>query len=100
MNTAEKTTFENPSLTFKTDVHKGNVTWQCPSNIALVKYWGKKDIQIPCNPSVSFTLNTSFTETRVEFEPDPSGKILIEFYFENERNQAFEAKIVGFLESI
>ncbi|MFY8133263.1 MAG: hypothetical protein ACOVOL_08510, partial [Bacteroidia bacterium] len=30
--------------------------WSCPSNIALVKYWGKKEgeLQIPANPSLSF----------------------------------------------
>ena len=45
----------------------GSFQWSAPSNIALVKYWGKReDIigtnkiaseQIPANPSVSFTLN-------------------------------------------
>ena len=34
----------------------GIVKWNSPSNIALVKYWGKKDNQIPQNPSISFTL--------------------------------------------
>ncbi|NJK85011.1 MAG: hypothetical protein HC906_02565 [Bacteroidales bacterium] len=29
---------------------------QCPSNIAIVKYWGKHEGQIPKNPSISFTL--------------------------------------------
>ena len=24
--------------------------WQSPSNIALVKYWGKRDIQLPQMP--------------------------------------------------
>jgi len=102
MNTTDQkpVSFDNPALTFKTDIPTGKITWQCPSNIALVKYWGKKDIQIPCNPSVSFTLSTSYTETRIEFEPDPSGKTVIEFHLDGERNQTFEAKIVGFLESI
>ena len=35
----------------------GNVSWTSPSNIALVKYWGKKQNQIPQNPSISFTLS-------------------------------------------
>ena len=25
--------------------------WTSPSNIALIKYWGKQDLQIPKNPS-------------------------------------------------
>ena len=34
-------------------------SWEAPSNIALIKYWGKEDIQIPKNPSLSFTLSSS-----------------------------------------
>ena len=30
-------------------VDSGSVTWQSPSNIALVKYWGKKQHQLPEN---------------------------------------------------
>ena len=33
------------------------VTESCPSNIALIKYWGKYENQIPANPSISYTLN-------------------------------------------
>ncbi len=91
---------ENPSLVFKSDIPSGSVAWQSPSNIALVKYWGKKDIQIPCNPSVSFTLSTSTTETRLEFEPNTEGRVSIEFYLDKVRNEKFETKIVSFLDSI
>ena len=90
----------NEQLTFTSDIPTGSVAWQSPSNIALVKYWGKKDIQIPCNPSVSFTLSTSNTETRLEFEPNQDNKISIEFYLDNLRNEKFEVKIVSFLESL
>ena len=31
-------------------IENGNFQWSAPSNIALVKYWGKKDNQIPANP--------------------------------------------------
>ena len=40
------------------------------SNIAFVKYWGKKDpeLNIPMNPSISMTLDTNLsTKTTVEF---------------------------------
>lgn len=40
--------------------------WQSPSNIALVKYWGKKQVQIPANPSISFTLDKCHTKTWVQ----------------------------------
>ena len=56
----------------------GIVKWKSPSNIALVKYWGKKDNQIPQNPSISFTLSKSYTTTSVEFKPK---KKIIIIYF-------------------
>ena len=48
--------------------YSDSVTWQAPSNIALVKYWGKYASQIPANPSLSFTLNACRTITTVSFE--------------------------------
>lgn len=43
------------------------VSDSCPSNIALIKYWGKYADQIPANPSISFTLNHCKTNTSIEF---------------------------------
>lgn len=73
------------------------VSVECPSNIALIKYWGKYAGQIPANPSISYTLNHCKTATKIEFsqgdafgvktflcgkeEPAFSGKI--EKYFQN-----------------
>jgi len=54
--------------------------WKCPSNIALVKYWGKSDFQKPVNPSLSFVLQNAFTETSVELHKDGDQKV--EYYFE------------------
>ncbi len=76
-------------------------TWQCPSNIALVKYWGKKDNQIPCNPSISFTLDNAFTETQFILNEKQSEKeIELLFNFENQRNDKFELKILNYFEKI
>lgn len=36
-----------------------------PSNIAIVKYWGKYGRQLPRNASVSFTLSNAVSETRM-----------------------------------
>ena len=36
--------------------------WTCPSNIAIVKYWGKREGQLPANPSVSLTLEACRTD--------------------------------------
>ena len=38
-------------------------TWSSPSNIALVKYWGKHGQQLPSNPSISFTLSNCRSTT-------------------------------------
>jgi len=42
------------------------------SNIAVVKYWGKRDekLAIPANPSVSLTLDALRTTTEVSFEKE------------------------------
>jgi diphosphomevalonate decarboxylase len=33
------------------------IKYEAPSNIALVKYWGKYGVQLPSNASISFTLD-------------------------------------------
>jgi len=44
------------------------VRWKSPSNIALVKYWGKHGRQLPANPSVSLTLSQAYTDTQVKYD--------------------------------
>ncbi|WP_407402075.1 diphosphomevalonate/mevalonate 3,5-bisphosphate decarboxylase family protein [Chryseobacterium sp.] len=48
-------------------VQNAQVSESCPSNIALIKYWGKYKNQIPANPSISYTLNHCKTNTEIEF---------------------------------
>lgn len=48
-------------------INNQTVSESCPSNIALIKYWGKYDHQIPANPSISYTLNHCKTNTTLEF---------------------------------
>ncbi len=89
--------YKNPSLRFSpAEVPSGKIGWRSPSNIALVKYWGKKPVQIPQNPSVSFTLSKSFSETEVIYAPSETGELELEFYFENKRNETFERKTKAF----
>lgn len=80
------------------DFH-GGVRWQSPSNIALVKYWGKspKGPQIPQNPSVSFTLSQCRTETSVFFEK--SDRFGLRFRFEGKEQPVFQQKISDFLKA-
>lgn len=75
--------------------YQGKVGWRSPSNIALVKYWGKKGKQLPQNPSISFTLSECCTETFIQYEKaDGFG---FKFFFEGQENPAFGAKIEKFL---
>lgn len=72
--------------------------WRSPSNIALVKYWGKKEGQIPENPSLSFSLSESVTEMRLEATIH-SG-FSFEYYFEGKQIPGFADRIGAYLKSI
>lgn len=86
---------------YSTGIDSGKVTWQAPSNIALVKYWGKKSGQIPANPSVSFTLSSCRTITTVAFTKKVNdGKYSFDFYFEGQPKADFHPKIQQFFERI
>ncbi|SDR96532.1 diphosphomevalonate decarboxylase [Gillisia sp. Hel1_33_143] len=93
------------SRTNSKTVENGSVTWQSPSNIALVKYWGKKENQVPANPSVSFTLDHCKTTTTLKFHKreSPAAKdedIDFEFYFEGKKKEDFKPKISTFFKRI
>jgi diphosphomevalonate decarboxylase len=51
--------------------------WKSPSNIAFVKYWGKKEGQIPANPSLSMTLSSASTTTSVKAHPLGKNKFFL-----------------------
>ena len=72
-------------------------SWTSPSNIALVKYWGKIPVQIPANPSISFTLTHSITLLQIELQDSRDGKLDLDFYFEDVLNEKFKTKIEKFL---
>lgn len=76
------------------------VEWRCPSNIAIVKYWGKKDIQVPGNPSISFTLSKSLTYIKLTAYPINYKKKKFSFLFNKEENETFERKINSYLKGI
>ncbi|PPK87183.1 diphosphomevalonate decarboxylase [Neolewinella xylanilytica] len=62
--------YDNSGLTLVTDeVEAGAIRWRSPSNIALVKYWGKHGDQLPRNASVSFTLDAAATDTTLHYTP-------------------------------
>ncbi len=83
-------------------MHSGNsiIAWHSPANIALIKYWGKLSSQIPANPSISFTLDKSASETRVSFKRKSINLRKIEFYFNGERNEKFKSRILKYFNSL
>ena len=78
-------------------------TWKTPSNIALVKYWGKTAPQIPKNASISFTLSKSHTITTINFTPKDTSateEIDFELFFEGKKKEDFKPKIAKFFDRI
>lgn len=87
--------------TYTNSVEKGSVKWSAPSNIALVKYWGKKENQIPANPSISFTLNNCKTITSLHFsKKEYSENFSFDLLFEGKPKEDFKPKIQKFFERI
>jgi len=93
------------------NINKGSFTWKTPSNIALVKYWGKQEPQIPENASVSFTLDACFTLTTLEYSKSQTrhtelgsasqeNDFNFEIYFEGEKKDDFKPKIATFFKRI
>jgi len=101
------------------NVEKGSITWKTPSNIALVKYWGKQEPQIPENASISFTLDACFTLTTLEYNKRTvaersrsyiQNKVIstplnhqdfnFDIYFEGEKKDDFKPKIETFFKRI
>ena len=80
----------------------GNYSWQSPSNIALVKYWGKSEPQIPKNTSISFTLSNCHTTTTLEYSKKitPSNEYSVKVIFEGKVNEAFKPKIIHFFKRV
>ena len=75
-------------------------SWASPSNIALIKYWGKKKggVQLPANPSISFTLSNCKTTTFLKFIEGT--KFDVSVSLEQVDTPSFIPKIEQFLERI
>lgn len=85
---------------YSKSITSGAVFWQSPSNIALVKYWGKYGEQLPMNPSISFTLKNCHTKTTVSFEPKNSEGFEFQVHLDGKRETSFEPKIQKFFERV
>jgi len=74
------------------------VSESCPSNIALIKYWGKYDNQIPANPSISYTLNHCKTNTAIEFHANEP--FSVQTFLSGSEETKFAAKIEKYFKNI
>ena len=96
-------------------IDKAIFKWQTPSNIALVKYWGKSNPQIPKNASISFTLNNCHTNTSIDFERKQNtnsdknenlkqvqiDKVVdFDLFFEGKQKEEFKPKIAEFFKRV
>ena len=76
--------------------------WQAPSNIALVKYWGKTPPQLPKNASLSLTLSGAHTQMEVNFIPmgSPTKKVSFSILFQGKEKPSFRPKLEAFFDRI
>lgn len=97
--------YDNPRLILDSShaPEDGSVLWRSPSNIALIKYWGKHGKQLPRNPSLSFTLSAACTDMELAYafrDDVHSAGVTLDFFFHEAENAAFQAKITEFLNSL
>ena len=78
----------------------GQVTWECPSNIALIKYWGKRQGQLPANPSLSFNLTHCVTRMAVEYELSPDQDFSLDFLFHQHPDPVFTERLTRYLQQV
>ncbi|HMU07890.1 MAG TPA: diphosphomevalonate decarboxylase [Kaistella sp.] len=80
------------------NISNQTVSASCPSNIALIKYWGKYENQIPANPSISYTLNHCKTNTYMEFFADEL--FSVQTYLAGNEEKKFAEKIEKYFKNI
>jgi diphosphomevalonate decarboxylase len=73
-------------------------TWESPSNIAIVKYWGKHGLQLPRNPSISMTLSNAKTRTTLRWRSG-SGRLL-DFKASGEASERFSTRVEQYLDKM
>ena len=77
-------------------------SWSSPSNIALVKYWGKNKDQTPKNSSISFTLSSCKTKTSIIFSKIEKKLDVVNFTisYDGKTQNDFRPKIEKYFASI
>jgi len=82
------------------NIGSGAIGFSSPSNIALVKYWGKRPHQIPANPSISFTLSNCKTNTILRYSPKSTDDFSFDVFLDGNKQADFRPKIQQFFERI
>ncbi|WP_300675557.1 diphosphomevalonate decarboxylase [Soonwooa sp.] len=80
------------------NISNQTVTESCPSNIAIIKYWGKYENQIPANPSISYTLNNCKTNTTMEFLANE--EFSVQTFLAGKEEKKFADKIEKYFKNI
>ena len=80
----------------------GNVTLESPSNIALIKYWGKYGEQLPANSSLSFTLSNCKTKTVLKYQlkKEASKSFDFEVFLDDKSAPDFKPKVELFFKRL
>lgn len=80
----------------------GSYKSEAPSNIALVKYWGKYGEQLPKNTSISYTLEKCKTLTEVVLQKriEASDRFQFEVFLNGQPKPSFKSKIEVFLKRV
>jgi diphosphomevalonate decarboxylase len=75
-------------------------TAKAHSNMALIKYWGKRDkvLILPCNSSFSMTVDALYTITTVEFKSGLNDDVL--YLNESEADEKARLKVSRFLDIV
>lgn len=73
-------------------------TWTAPSNIAFIKYWGKKGPQLPANPSLSMSLQECVTKTQLEVTEHD--EFTVEVLFNEKPSEVLTKKLFDYIKSI
>lgn len=96
-------TYDRPELTvISSQVRAGAIRWRSPSNIALVKYWGKHGDQLPQNPSVSFTLDGAATDTTLRYKvrEEAGNSVDVTLFLSGKENPGFSERTAKFFERL
>lgn len=94
-----KSEFVKRILNGHTPTVKEKATAFAPANIALVKYWGKRDneLNLPVTDSLSIDLGNLGTETTIEHSPDGHDAVILNGNKLAQDNK-FAVKVINFVD--